>query len=599
MTDKVEIQGKTVDEAVSEALLRMGARRDEVDVTVLEEPKSGLFGIIGGRPARVIVRRRAGGGPRGPSGDYRVDNNDHPAHELGSGDGQGGRRGSRGSRGGRGRGRKNDDEKRDGRGEGRDENRSEGRRNNRGERRSEGRDERRSEGRGEGGGRGRGRRGDSERRAEGERQPREETRAAAGSAADGQDSDEKRTRRRRGRRGGRGRGGSGREQQGRMPANTAGEHIEDDLMRSIADDQAQFHAELQAQESDVATEDRAADSGRDRAESGEGDSRRSGRSRGRRGGRGRGGRGRGRGEGGEGGENAENVENAANVENVENVAVSAEGPDSNETADAAQPRNERRPAAETANGPTEPILPAETEAAVPGRQPAAAVADEPIATGIKAVNYAQPKRPLEEEALDAGLAELTSGMLVRAGFPCRCEVRPGEYRMVKIVTDDISAGMLIGRHGQTIDAVEHLVERMASTAAGDRVRMNLDINNYRRRREDSLADRVDQAVAEVRNTGGEVHLEPMDARERRVVHLQAEALGMRTWTVGGQGGKHVVIAMDDGSPRDEDIDPVEVEVDEAAEAVMDAAPAGDEAPVEEAAADVAEGEEPERPGADA
>ncbi|MBE0566319.1 MAG: Jag N-terminal domain-containing protein, partial [Krumholzibacteria bacterium] len=68
MTDKVEIQGKTVDEAVSEALLRMGARRDEVDVTVLEEPKNGLFGFLGGRPARVIVRRRAGGRSRGRVG---------------------------------------------------------------------------------------------------------------------------------------------------------------------------------------------------------------------------------------------------------------------------------------------------------------------------------------------------------------------------------------------------------------------------------------------------------------------------------------------------------------------------------------------------
>ncbi|RKZ11568.1 hypothetical protein DRQ50_13400, partial [bacterium] len=71
MTDKIEVQGKTVDAAVSEALLKLGARRDEVDVKVVEEPKSGFLGLLGGRPARVVVRKRQGGGRRGRGRDYR------------------------------------------------------------------------------------------------------------------------------------------------------------------------------------------------------------------------------------------------------------------------------------------------------------------------------------------------------------------------------------------------------------------------------------------------------------------------------------------------------------------------------------------------
>ena len=150
---------------------------------------------------------------------------------------------------------------------------------------------------------------------------------------------------------------------------------------------------------------------------------------------------------------------------------------------------------------------ADTNSPPPRRS--AAGPDELIAGGIKAVSYAQPQAAATEPELDEPLGVLASGMLVRAGFPCRCEVKPGEYRLVKIVTDDASAGMLIGRHGQTIDAVEHLVERMISTAAGDRVRMNLDINNYRRRRQDSLVDRVAQAVAEVQATGDDYHLDDL------------------------------------------------------------------------------------------
>jgi spoIIIJ-associated protein len=121
-----------------------------------------------------------------------------------------------------------------------------------------------------------------------------------------------------------------------------------------------------------------------------------------------------------------------------------------------------------------------------------------------------------------------------------------------VVTDDSSARILIGRHGATVDAVEHLVERMASAAHGDRVRMNLDINNYRRRREDSLVSRVAEAVARVKASGQEYHLEPMNARERRIVHLEtARTKGLQTFTIGEEGDKHVVISVDDGKPHPE------------------------------------------------
>ncbi len=86
MNDKIETQGKTVEEAINEALLRLGARRDEVDVTVLDEPKSGFLGFLGGKPARVEVSRKGGRrrGPRQGGGNQ--------AHEFGEGSGDGNRR---------------------------------------------------------------------------------------------------------------------------------------------------------------------------------------------------------------------------------------------------------------------------------------------------------------------------------------------------------------------------------------------------------------------------------------------------------------------------------------------------------------------------
>ena len=145
------------------------------------------------------------------------------------------------------------------------------------------------------------------------------------------------------------------------------------------------------------------------------------------------------------------------------------------------------------------------------------------------------------------ISTLTSGILIRAGFPCRCEVKDGEYRQVRVITGDDSAGMLIGRHGSTVDAVEHLIERMTGMAAGDRVRMNLDINNYRRRRGETLVERVGEAVARVKETERDYHMEPMCARERRLIHLEVKKVdSIRTYTLMRSGDKHVVIALDRG-----------------------------------------------------
>ena len=65
MSDSIETKGKTVDLAVSEALLQLGLRRDEVEIKVLEEPRAGLMGFIGTRQAKVLVtKRRSRGGSK-------------------------------------------------------------------------------------------------------------------------------------------------------------------------------------------------------------------------------------------------------------------------------------------------------------------------------------------------------------------------------------------------------------------------------------------------------------------------------------------------------------------------------------------------------
>ncbi|HRX52471.1 MAG TPA: Jag N-terminal domain-containing protein, partial [Candidatus Krumholzibacteria bacterium] len=75
MSDKdkttIRSKGSTVDDAVNEALLRLGARRDEVEITVIEEGKPGVLGVFGRKRAEVEVTRKTGGRSRGGRGRDR------------------------------------------------------------------------------------------------------------------------------------------------------------------------------------------------------------------------------------------------------------------------------------------------------------------------------------------------------------------------------------------------------------------------------------------------------------------------------------------------------------------------------------------------
>ena len=79
-------------------------------------------------------------------------------------------------------------------------------------------------------------------------------------------------------------------------------------------------------------------------------------------------------------------------------------------------------------------------------------------------------------------------------------------------------GLLIGRHGQTIDALQHIAVRAAFLAREDRKRVVVDAAGYRARREAVLQRAADRAVSDALSYDRPVELEPMSAFERRIVH---------------------------------------------------------------------------------
>jgi spoIIIJ-associated protein len=109
--------------------------------------------------------------------------------------------------------------------------------------------------------------------------------------------------------------------------------------------------------------------------------------------------------------------------------------------------------------------------------------------------------------------------------------------------DDL--GLFIGRHGQTIDAVQHLAFKVANRNAGRdaAVRVTVDAAGYRERREHMLHRQADQAASRASKSGRPVALDAMSATERKVVHeYLKDRDDVETYSEGTEPDRHLVVA---------------------------------------------------------
>jgi spoIIIJ-associated protein len=107
--------------------------------------------------------------------------------------------------------------------------------------------------------------------------------------------------------------------------------------------------------------------------------------------------------------------------------------------------------------------------------------------------------------------------------------------------DDL--GLLIGKHGTTIDALQHLVFRAAFRGAEERKQVVVDAAGYRERREGALHRMADRAAAEALRYGRAVELEPMRATERKVVHTYlSERRDVETHSEGDEPDRRLVVS---------------------------------------------------------
>jgi spoIIIJ-associated protein len=148
---------------------------------------------------------------------------------------------------------------------------------------------------------------------------------------------------------------------------------------------------------------------------------------------------------------------------------------------------------------------------------------------------------LDEEAEAA--ADLLEGLLDAMDLPgdLRISIQDAHAEVEVIGLEE---GVLIGRRGQTLDAVQELVRTAMQRRFERRSRVLVDVDGYRARRLEKLLERADEAVQEVLDTGEPQRLEPMDAIERRLVHQRvSETPGVVTTSHGREPARRIVIEL--------------------------------------------------------
>lgn len=136
-------------------------------------------------------------------------------------------------------------------------------------------------------------------------------------------------------------------------------------------------------------------------------------------------------------------------------------------------------------------------------------------------------------------------MLTRIGIDGEVESNYIEGSLhLNMVSD--SPALLIGKHGQTLDAIERLLNCIVNKNALAKKKVFVDTEGYRKRREQTLVDMAHQVAAKVKRTRQDVVLAPMNAKNRRVVHLALKSDDtVSTFSQGEGDMRRVVISIQD------------------------------------------------------
>jgi len=151
--------------------------------------------------------------------------------------------------------------------------------------------------------------------------------------------------------------------------------------------------------------------------------------------------------------------------------------------------------------------------------------------------------PAAEGTVEARIETFIKGLLEHMGsdaVPTARKTAEDTYA-VELIGNNL--GMLIGRRGDTLDAIQHITNYAVNHGQSKRVRINVDAENYRKKREESLVRLAEKVAGKVVRSRRNITLEPMNAYERHVIHAALQDYpDVTTYSTGTEPGRRIVVA---------------------------------------------------------
>lgn len=171
--------------------------------------------------------------------------------------------------------------------------------------------------------------------------------------------------------------------------------------------------------------------------------------------------------------------------------------------------------------------------------------EEAIAEQTAEVAVREPKKyAVNDEAIAKAkefLQKIFTAMKIEVAMEKFINKNDGSVTF-KLHGDDM--GILIGKHGQNLDALQYLTNLVANKNSADRVRVIIDVEDYRDRRVETLTRLANRLADKVKRTGERVALEPMNPHERKIIHMALQGdRRVTTLSEGDEPHRHVVIEL--------------------------------------------------------
>jgi len=158
---------------------------------------------------------------------------------------------------------------------------------------------------------------------------------------------------------------------------------------------------------------------------------------------------------------------------------------------------------------------------------------------VRPILKAEP--PDTAEVAEEVLEKILSGMGISASIQVESVTQMDSSAVLLDIRGD-DLGILIGRRGSTLAALQYLVGLVVSHRMGGKTAVTVDVEGYRRRREESLRSMAQRIAERVRTSGQSITMEPMPAAERRIIHLALQdSADVTTQSIGEGETRKVVI----------------------------------------------------------